>query len=210
MEQEKQILYVVTCGDDEESWSVVGVFSSQEKAQDYIDHDGDPGFRIEEHELDARQPCMEQRLWTVSKRIEGKKVVNDESSYIFYDGDHKAGACVRYIRDIHGGEHLMCQVMATGKREADAAAARMCEEVMQHEADRFPHLRREIVADGDVDGREMVVHESHVLFPLYSFETGEILLDRGEGFRRTFFEGGNFNRYDPSLHIPENVKWRRI
>lgn len=207
---EKQRVYIVIDDDDEYGKDVVGVFSSRENAREFIDHDEGVGLSIEEYTVDEVSPCMGKRPWTVSTRIEGMKAVEDMPNYTWAGGYGTEDVCVQYIRDIYGHEHLMCQVMATGIAEAKAAAAEVCEEVLHNESTKYPYLRREIIARGDVDDREMVMYEERTCCPLYSVKTGEILLRRGEGFRRLFYEGDNFNRYEKSLHLPDGVKWRRI
>ena len=61
-----KIIYAVTSG-DYSGYQIEGLFSTQKKAEEYIEHTYDPGYyRIEEYLLDGERPNREEKLFHVS------------------------------------------------------------------------------------------------------------------------------------------------
>lgn len=66
-----KIIYAVTIGDYSD-YQIVGLFSTQKKAEEYIEHTYDPDFyRIVEYVLDGERPNREEKLFHVSIGYEG-------------------------------------------------------------------------------------------------------------------------------------------
>lgn len=61
-----KIIYAVTSG-DYSGYQIKALFSTQKKAEEYIEHTYDPGYyRIEEYLLDGERPNREEKLFHVS------------------------------------------------------------------------------------------------------------------------------------------------
>lgn len=161
-EMSKQKVYILTDGDYSD-YHVVGVFSTRELAEDYVNSSERYEMdRIDEWEMDELQPDKDRKLFLISSdfnNIDCRIVEKD------YYETVKVADIVCY----RGKGTIRLCVSAVTREQAIKVAAERIRFVKAEEHIKFPLLRR-MCTVATQDGYEKNV------YPTYLFHTGEVLL----------------------------------
>lgn len=162
-------IFIVTAGEYSD-YGICQVFSTREKAEQYIDTKDDD-FRIEEFELD--EPFeVENKIFAVTLRFEDKKVVR--TSIIDYSNledciEFDEGSSYDSVRR----PNITFFIKSDSKERAIKVASERFGAVIANEAVMYPYLRMRVVV------RKVYTFEDKK-FPYYDFKTGNIVLSDQE------------------------------
>ena len=154
-------IYIVSSGSYSDYY-IEAVFSTREKAKEYIDHKG-LGFEIEEHEMD--EPFDKGvKLWEVVldwNKFDVIRCTTHEQAppYVGY---------VLYHRNCINRESLEILVRADTVQRAIKAASEKLRQVKALEDVKYPFLKKRIVSHSPMD----IMCD----FPIYNYQTGTIIL----------------------------------
>lgn len=159
MEEKK--IYIVTGGEYSE-YHISAVFSTKEKAEEYMDTVGSD-FCIEEYSID--KPIEhEVSIWSIMMDIYSKEVLNicscggsEKDTIKFMSGTYYRNECIRFT------------VESDSKEKAIKIVSDRFGAVVANENIIYPLLRVKAVRDN------FGWHN----YPIYKFKTGEILLKDG-------------------------------
>lgn len=150
-------IYIVSSGSYSDYY-IEAVFSTREKAKEYIDHNG-LGFEIEEHEMD--EPFDKGvKLW---------EVVLDWNKFdvIRCTKHEQALPYVGYVQ-YRNRESLKILVRADTVQRAVKAASEKLRQVKALADVKYPFLKKRIVSHSPMDRMND--------YPMYNYQTGAIIL----------------------------------
>lgn len=159
--KEKKI-YIVTGGDYSE-YHISAVFSTKEKAEEYMDTAGSD-FRIEEYSID--EPIKhEVSIWSVMMDICSKEVLD------IYPYDAREKDTIEFVPSTYfRNECIRFTVESDSKEKAIKIVSDRLGAVIANENIIYPLLRVKAVRS---------TFFGWYYYPIYNFKTGEILLKDG-------------------------------
>lgn len=175
-------IYVVTHG-DYSAYDIDGMFSTREKAEEWIEHTYDPSYyQIEEHVLDGVEPDRDDKLFKVLIDYED---FNARITDRLYVSSRSAEDKINTIRMTDSMDIEMYIVTNEPKRALKIASERLAQ--VKAEEWRYPLLHTKC---GFADEELAEVMErglrGHVFFPfvesaypVYRFGTGELVIPKG-------------------------------
>ena len=179
-----KIIYAVTSG-DYSGYQIEGLFSTQKKAEEYIEHTYDPGYyRIEEYLLDGERPNREEKLFHVSIGYE------DFNAKI---SDRYEKGCIRAkeLRDTfhlsESGEYVEMYFVTIEPKRALKIASKWLAQIKAEEW-RYPLMHTKwtfvdmaaIMSFNERD-RSTIAHlYVKKRYPTYQFGTGLVVVPKGE------------------------------
>ena len=179
-----KIIYAVTSG-DYSGYQIEGLFSTQKKAEEYIEHTYDPDYyRIEEYVLDGERPNREEKLFHVSIGYE------DFNAKI---SDRYEKNCFRAedVRDTFhlsdSGEYVEMYFVTTEPKRALKIASEWLSQIKAEEW-RYPLMHTKctfvdmaaIMSFNERD-RSTIAHlYVKERYPTYRFGTGLVVVPKGE------------------------------
>lgn len=177
MKQEK-VVYAVTHGDYSD-YGLDGLFSTEGKAQEWIDHTFDPDYyRIEEYVLDGEQPDMSDKMFEV--RID-YETFDARITERFCVNHLRAGEMVNTVRMTDSLEMMTYIVADSPVRALKVASERLSR--VKAEEWRYPLLHskcgfvgKDVACAFSGKLRECLMSrfvESR--YPVYRFPTGELV-----------------------------------
>ena len=180
----KKIIYVVTIGDYSD-YRIEGLFSTQKKAEEYIEHTYDSDFyRIEEYVLDGERPNREEKLFHVSIGYEDFKAKISER-YV------KNCSWAEELRDTFhlsdSGEYVEMYFVTTEPNRALKIASEWLAQIKAEEW-RYPlmHTKCAFVDENSMkyfkkEAPYMIPYLSiKERYPTYRFGTGLVVVPKGE------------------------------
>lgn len=180
--KEPTIIYVVTHG-DYSAYDIDGMFSTREKAEEWIEHTYDPSYyHIEEHELDGVEPDRSDKLFKVLIDYEDFNARVTDRLYVdCRQSDEK----INTVRMTDSLDMEMYIVTDHPKRALKIASERLAQ--VKAEDWKYPLLHTKC---GFADEELVEVMErglrGHVFFPfveshypVYRFGTGELVIPKG-------------------------------
>ena len=155
-------VYVVTTGEYSD-YRIEGVFSSREKAEEYINHSTNPYLNgIDEWVLDEKKPDKGEKIFAVTSAF-------DKIDFHVFGGGYYS---IEY-KDLmqcnsgwYGGCDIRFYIYTDTRERAIKIASERLRQVKAEEHSRYPLLRRPSTTSY---GREE--------FPLIHYHTGEIILE---------------------------------
>lgn len=149
-------VYIVTNGNHEE-YAVVAVFSTMEKAKEFVNHNGWE-FEIEEHAIDV--PFKKYpKLWEVTLSWENSRLLECRVH-------EQLPPYVEYIH--YEGGKVQILVRSETVPGAIKSAAEKLKRIRELEETKFPLLKNRVVAHSPLD----IMPD----FPTYNYRTGGIIL----------------------------------
>lgn len=179
-----KIIYAVTSG-DYSGYQIEGLFSTQKKAEEYIEHTYDPDyFRIEEYVLDGERPNREEKLFHVSI---GYEDFNAKIS----DRYEKGCILAKELRDTfhlsESGEYVEMYFVTIEPKRALKIASEWLAQIKAEEW-RYPLMHTKctfvdmaaIMSFNERD-RSTIAHlYVKKRYPTYQFGTGLVFVPKGE------------------------------
>ena len=164
-------IYIVTSGEYSD-YQINAVFSTGEKAEEYVDAYGSD-YRIEEYPVDDAGVKKNESIWLVSVNWKtGEAISANPKNYSEYYAD-KEGT-VQYKKFC--GEYLDIVLMSDSMTRAKKVAAERFMQVKALHAVKFPLLMRECVIKYKYIDK---------IYPFYDYNTGKILLYEDTKMRLT-------------------------
>ena len=154
-------VYIVTSGDYSD-YHIAAVFSTREKAEEYVDAHGSD-YRVEEYPVDDAEVKKNESIWLVSVNWKTGKVIsaNPENLSEYYAD--KEGT-VQYQRGYDN--YLDFVLKADSMARAKKVASERFMQVKALHAVKFPLLMKECVIEDYICK----------IYPFYDYNTGKILL----------------------------------
>ena len=160
MESDK--VYIVTSGDYSD-YTIEAVFSTIEKAKEYVDAHGSD-YCIEKYPVDDAEVKKNESIWLVSVKWKTGEVISANSqNYSEYYAD-KEGT-VQYKKSC--GEYLDIVLISDSMTRATKVASERFMQVKALHEVKFPLLMKECVIEDGYIGK---------IYPVYDYNTGKILL----------------------------------
>ena len=159
-----KIIYAVTSG-DYSGYQIEGLFSTQKKAEEYIEHTYDPDYyRIEEYVLDGERPNREEKLFHVSI---GYEDFNAKISDRYEKNCFRAEELRDTFHLSESGEYAeMYFVTTEPKRALKIASEWLDEDAMKYFKKEAPYM----IPYLSIKER----------YPTYRFGTGLVVVPKGE------------------------------
>jgi len=154
-------VYVVTSGDYSD-YEIDSIFSSREKAEEYINHSTNMGLNgIDEWVLDEKKPDKREKIFSV---ISDFDEIDFHVSGRYYPIEYKD--LMQYNSGWYGGCNICFYIYTDTRERAIKIASERLRQVKAEEHFRYPLLRRPSTTSY---GREE--------FPLIHYHTSEIILE---------------------------------
>lgn len=154
-------VYIVTSGEYSD-YHIDAVFSTIEKAEEYVDAQGSD-YRVEEYPVDDAEVKKNESIWLVSVNWKtGNADSANPDSFSDYNTDKID--TVQYDKS-YGGGYLTFVLMSDSMERAKKVAAERFMQVKALHAVKFPLLMK-----------ECVIEDSYKTYPVYDYNTGKILL----------------------------------
>lgn len=155
-------VYVVTAGEYSD-YRIEGVFSSREKAEEYINHSTNPYLNgIDEWVLDEKKPDKGEKIFAVTSAFD--KIDFHVSGREYYPIEYKD--LIKYYIKWDKSHNIYFYIYTDTRERAIKIASERLRQVKAEEYFRYPLLRRPSTTSY---GREE--------FPLIHYHTGEIILE---------------------------------
>lgn len=172
-------VFIVTAGEYSD-YGISQVFSTREKAEQYIDTKDDD-YRIEEFELD--EPFeVEKKIFAVTLRIEDKNVIR-----ISIEDYNNVEDCIEFNEgcsyDSVRQPNITFFIKSDSKERAIKVASERFGSVIANEAVMYPYLRMRVIA-------RKVYSWTDAKYPYYDFKTGNIVLSDKETYLTNQVPGG--------------------
>ena len=154
-------VYVVTTGEYSD-YRIEGVFSSREKAEEYINHSTNPYLNgIDEWVLDEKKPDKREKIFSV---ISDFDEIDFHVSGRYYPIEYKD--LIKYYIKWDKSHNIYFYIYTDTRERAIKIASERLRQVKAEEHSRYPLLRRPSTTSY---GREE--------FPLIHYHTSEIILE---------------------------------
>ena len=154
--------YVVTAGEYSD-YRIEGVFSSREKAEEYINHSTDQDLNgIDEWILDEKKPDKGEKIFRVTSAFD--KIDFHVSGREYYPIEYKD--LIQYYIKWDKSHNTYFYIYTDTRKRAIKIASERLRQVKAEEHFRYPLLRRPVTTSY---GRDE--------FPLIHYHTGEIILE---------------------------------
>lgn len=155
-------VYVVTSGEYSD-YRIEGIFSSHEKAEEYINHSMNSNLNgIDEWVLDEKKPDKGEKIFEVTSAFD--KIGFHVSGREYWPIEYKD--LMQYYNGWYGGCNIRFYIYTDTRERAIKIASERLRQVKAEEYFRYPLLRRPVTTSY---GREE--------FPLIHYHTGEIILE---------------------------------
>lgn len=179
-----KIIYAVTSG-DYSGYQIDGLFSTQKKAEEYIEHTYDPDYyRIEEYVLDGERPNREEKLFHVSI---GYEDFNAKISDRYEKNCFRAKELRDTFHLSDSGEYVEMYFVTTEPKRALKIASEWLAQIKAEEW-RYPLMHTKctfvdmaaIMSFNERD-RSTIAHlYVKKRYPTYRFGTGLVVVPKGE------------------------------
>lgn len=154
-------VYIVTSGDYSD-YTINAIFSTRDKAEEYVDTHGSD-YRVEEYPVDDAEVKKNESIWLVSVNWETGKVISAYPQKYYAD---KEGT-VQYQRGFDN--YLNFVLKSDSMARAKKVASERFMQVKALHAVKFPLLMQRCVI-------EKPLLFANSIYPFYDYKTGKILL----------------------------------
>lgn len=160
-------VYIITSGEYSD-YTIKAVFSTREKAEEYVDTHGSD-YRIEEYSVDDEQVEKKEGVWLVYVNwITGNADSANPQNFSNYYTDKID--TVRYDKS-WGSGYLNFVLMSDSMARAKKLAHERFKQVRALHAVKFPLLMKECVV-------ERILSVGRRIYPFYDYNTGRIVLNQ--------------------------------
>lgn len=161
MESDK--VYIVTSGDYSD-YHIDAVFSTIEKAKEYVDAHGSD-YRVEEYPVDDTPVEKKESIWLVS--IDWKTGEALSANPVNYDSYYTDKVDTVQYQDTGFNKYLNFVLESDSMKRVKKVASERFMQVKALHAVKFPLLMKECVMEYNYIGK---------IYPFYDYNTGKILL----------------------------------
>lgn len=167
---EQNIVYVVTSG-EYSGYSIHAVFSTKEKAEEYIAHDGyfSDSYEIEEYVLDGEQPDMSEKLYEI------------DIDYNTFDANlvfmHSCSQEQVDMFKMIDSDTMRMWILTTDSKRAIKIASERLGQIKSQEW-KYPLMHN--ICTFRIEHEYKCLSEVRNSRPFYSFHTGEMVLQKNE------------------------------
>lgn len=160
--------YVVTAGEYSD-YRIEGVFSSREKAEEYINHSTDKDLNgIDEWVLDEKKPDKGEKIFRVTSSFD--KIDFHVSGIEHYSIEYKD--LMHYYIDGNRNHNINFYIYTNTRDRAIKIASEQLRQVKAEEHFRYPLLRRPCYE-----------YYTNQIYPTIHYHTGEIVWEKGCGHK---------------------------
>lgn len=192
MEEKKVYIIVSGCYSDR---SIERVFSTLEKANEYLDmHDDD--YYLMEFELDKELPPRKTRIWRIVLELNTKQVKVCEICY-----ERGLRNMIHFMEDIYKKWYgIEFYIESDSRKRAVKVASERYGAVIANEKVVYPYLRQSIIEVSYGDG-----------YPYYDFTNGEVVLFDDVEFddKIMTFDPEDYDEDRLRDYLPKDLRFRR-
>jgi len=188
-------IYIITAGCYSD-YRIVGAFSTKEKADEFLDT-CDDDYNLETYIIDSIEPVRKTWIWSISVELYSKKI-KFCNQYELDDYKYK-----KDLFEFESKHDSICFYIESDSRErAIKIASERYGHVVANESFMYPYLRTRILSHRYEDDG----------FPLYDFNTGEIVLLSSDSFDDDFlvYDVETYDEDKLKEYLPKGLRFRKL